>query len=523
MSIRRYLVLTLFSMLTLITFIAAIQGYKKSMSQAEEQFDQQLNDLAHTLYAIHSTQALISTTNTTNAMNAANTASTILIAQQSSFAFQVWKNQHLVVKSNNAPDHLISSNPLPIKEPNTKPISKRSVNFIEASFFEVNFLKQRWRAVSLSKHVTLSKDTSSKVFEITVIVAQPLQAQFALTQTLILAAVTPMIIAIAVLSILIFIIITQGLKPLHQLRRELSQRESNDFTPLTIEVNNNELADIVATLNQLFSRLDAAFQRERHFASDAAHELKTPLSVLKIDTYNLIQDLVKRSTLSDSSPLTSINIENFSSIRALNNSVDRMGHVIDQLLNLNRTNPTQILTASTKFNINVLLKQVISELYSDILMKKQTISLESDDILLLAHEFSIHLLAVNLISNANKYTPIGGEIKVSVDYSENQQITLCVEDSGAGIEPNEYQRVFDRFYRVGGDQHNSAVLGCGLGLAIVKRIVDLHGAHITLSRSPELNGLKVNVAFPFVDNTYNNVFENKHKNKNKYTKEQSND
>lgn len=516
MSIRRYLVLTLFSILTLITFIAAIQGYKKSMSQAEEQFDQQLVDIAHTLLAVHSTPILTPT---------ANTASIIQITQQSSFAFQVWKNQHLVVKSNNAPDHLISSNPLSnkksnkesIKKSNKKAISKQSVNFIEASFFEVNFLKQRWRAVS----ATSKKSTLHNPLVITIVVAQPLQAQFALTQTLILAAVTPMIIAIVVLSILIFIIITQGLKPLHQLRQELSQRESNDFTPLTIEVNNNELADIVATLNQLFSRLDTAFQQERHFASDAAHELKTPLSVLKIDTYNLIQDLVKHSAVNDNLPLTAINIESFSSIQALNNSVERMGHVIDQLLNLNRTNPTQILTASTKFNINLLLKQVISELYSDFLMKKQTISLESDDVLLSAHEFSVHLLAVNLISNANKYTPVGGEIKVSVYYIENQQITLCVEDSGVGIESKEYQRVFDRFYRVGGDQHNSAVLGCGLGLAIVKRIVDLHGAHIKLSRSPELNGLKVNVAFPFVDNTYKNVFENKHKNKD--IKKQSND
>ncbi len=499
MSIRRYLVLTLFSVLTLITFIAAIQGYKKSMSQAEEQFEQQLIDLAHTLLAIHSVEELTPT---------ANTYKTIKIKQHSSFAFQVWKNQHLVVKSNNAPDHLIYNNQLSIP----KSASKRSVNF-----FEINFLKQRWHAVSLSKQTDLNKATPNKSIEINVIVAQPLQAQFALTQTLILAAVTPMIVAIAVLSILIFIIITQGLKPLHQLRRELSQRESNDFSPLRIEVNNNELADIVATLNQLFARLDDAFQRERHFASDAAHELKTPLSVLKIETYNLIQDLVKRSTLSDKSPLTSINIENFSSIKTLNNSVDRMGHVIDQILNLNRTNPTQILTASTCFNINLFLKQVISELYSDILIKEQTISLESDDISLLAHEFSIHLLAVNLISNANKYTPIGGEIRVSVDYIENKQVTLCIEDSGAGIEPTEYQRVFDRFYRVGGDQHNSAVLGCGLGLAIAKRITDLHGAHINLSRSPELKGLKVEVIFSILDNRCKN------QNTNKDTKEQSND
>lgn len=470
MSIRRYLVLTLFSMLTLITFIAAIQGYKESMSRSEQQFDQQLLDLAHTLLAIHSVSELTLTE---------DIVKTTQVTQQGSFAFQVWNNQQLLVKSNNAPDHLISNS------------TQSHTNTV--SFFEVNFLNQRWRSLSLSKQIT-----STSTPAINVIVAQPLQTQFALAQALILAAVTPMIIAIAILSVMIFIIITQGLKPLHQLRSELSQRKSNDFSPLTLQVDNTELADVVVTLNQLFTRLDAAFQRERHFASDAAHELKTPLSVLKINTHNLIHDLTKRLAENESSPLASTTIENFSSIRALSNSVDRMGHVIDQILNLNRTNTTQMLSACSRFNINLLLKEVISELYSDILSKEQTITLVSDDILLTAHELSVHLLAVNLISNANKYTPTGGEINVSVNQTKNKQIVLCVEDSGVGIEPKEYQRVFDRFYRVGGDQHSSTVLGCGLGLAIVKHIADLHGAKIKLSPSPLLKGLKIEVTFPIV-------------------------
>ena len=469
MSIRRYLVLTLFSVLTLITFIAAIQGYKQSMSQAEAGFDQQLLSLAQTLTAMNSMP---------NAN--INRDKPLQVVQQSAFAFQVWKNKRLILKSNNAPDHLITN------------IALSSHQGTE--FFEVNFIDQRWRAVALSSLFLAPNDNMA------VIVAQPLKAQFSLTQTLILAAVTPMIVAIAVLSLLIFIIITQGLKPLHKLSFELSRRKSNDFSPLNVEVDNNELADIVATLNELFARLDAAFQRERHFASDAAHELKTPLSVLKIDTHNLIQDLAERSVSNSNQKLTSTDIENFSSIHALNNSVDRMGHVIDQILNLNRTNPAQISNVSSAFNINVLLKQVIAELYNDILHKDQVITLESDDIFLSAHEFSVHLLATNLISNANKYTPIEGEILISVTQGRNKTITLCVEDSGQGIDETEYQRVFDRFYRVGGDQHDSDIFGCGLGLAIVKHIADLHGANIQLSRSTLLNGLKVEVIFPATAN-----------------------
>ena len=472
MSIRRYLVLTLFSVLTLITFIAAIQGYKESMSQAKEQFDQQLLDFANTLHAVHHISDLTLTT---------KPIKTAQVTQQGSFAFQIWQNQQLVVKSNNAPDHLITNNKLITK------------NHDENNFFEINFLQQRWRALAKSHLIT--QDGTSIV---NVVVAQPLKTQFALSQALILAAVTPMIVAIVILSVLIFIIITQGLKPLHQLRAELGQRKSNDFSPLTLQVDNTELADVVVTLNQLFKRLDIAFQREHHFASDAAHELKTPLSVLKINTHNLIQDFAKRLTINKKDLVSLTHIEGFASIKALTHSVDRMGHIIDQILNLNRTNSSQMLTASSCFNINILLQQVISELYRNIMLKEQTIELESENLLLSAHEFSIHLLAVNLISNANKYTPIGGKILVSVRQMENKQIALCIEDSGAGIDPQEYQRVFDRFYRVGGDQHDSSVIGCGLGLTIVKHIADLHGAKIILSRSSILNGLKVDVIFPML-------------------------
>lgn len=486
MSIRRYLVLTLFSVLTLITFIAAIQGYKVSMSRAEKQFDQQLLDIAYTLLAVQTTAMQtsppvnVNSTDGTKNTNEANATHQITqVLQQGSFAFQVWKNNKLIIKSNNAPDHLIITS-----------VFSRGKS---SHFSDVNFLDKRWRVFALSNDIS-PQDIPS----ISVIVAQPLQTQFALAQELILAAVTPMIIAIIILSFLIYIIITQGLKPLHQLRSELSKRNTNDFSPLDLPVKNTELADIITTLNQLFSRLDSAFQRERHFAEDAAHELKTPLSVLKINVHNITHDFSKRLSV-ENTHITASEIRSFDSIKELASSVDRMGHVIDQILNLNRTNTAQIAQGSARFNLNLLLQQVIAELYNDILLKEQTIVLESEEIDLCAHEFSVHLLAVNLISNANKYTPIGGKIKVSVklinEDKDDKEIVLCVEDSGVGIDPQEYPRIFDRFYRVGGDQHNSSVLGCGLGLTIVKHIADVHGAKIKLSSSTSLHGLKIEVYF----------------------------
>ncbi len=475
MSIRRYLVLTLVAVLTLITFIAAIQGYKASMARAEKLFEQQLVDFAQIVKGLHQTFDN-------------KERQFVAIKQQTSFAFQVWQGDNLVIRSANSP---------------IKPIM--SLHKSPTHFGEVNFAGQRWRTIYLasspgSTQSNAQSNTQGTPLEVNdnklvVIVAQPLEKQFLLAQEVILAAVTPMIIAIVLLSFLIYGIITQGLKPLHKLTTALANKRSNDFTPLALQVDNSELSRVVTTLNQLLARLNLAFERERHFAADAAHELKTPLSVLKINVHNLSRGLNEQGQQYP---------ENL--IKPLTVSVDRMGHVIDQILHLNRTNPDQINQSQQQVKLKPLLQAVIGELYQGIANKQQTITLTSDEIILKGDELSLQLMLTNLISNANKYTPQQGEIKVSTKYLQNgnnqrgsqnttAKIAIIIEDSGKGIPAEEYHRVFDRFYRVGGDQHDSSVLGCGLGLTIVKHIVDIHRGTIVLSQSKLLGGLRVEVLF----------------------------
>jgi two-component system sensor histidine kinase QseC len=104
-------------------------------------------------------------------------------------------------------------------------------------------------------------------------------------------------------------------------------------------------------------------------------------------------------------------------------------------------------------------------------------------------------LLSNLILNASKYSPEGASIRVFVDHTE-LGICLGIEDTGPGIPLAEISRVFDRFYRVGGDRHSSMTDGCGLGLAIVKHIADLHRANIILENNADAPGLTVNIIFP---------------------------
>lgn len=444
MSIRRYLVLILLSIITLVTFIAAIQGYRASMLRASDLFDTQLSSIAETLVVLlPENESLLQSQQS-------------LLVKHSDMAFQLWTNQKLVLKTSNAPNQAMV----------------RWVDGqLKAGFQEENFSGKRWRI--------LVKSLKSPTHTHWVIVAQPIQKRFELAEDVILSAVTPIIIAMPFLALFIWFAIQRALQPLTHLTQALTQKKANDLSLLSINNQTGELVPVVQTLNNLFERLDSAFERERRFASDAAHELRTPLSVLKVNVYNVQHECQQE----------------LQSMTHLVQSVDRMAHVVDQILMLNRTNPEQISVESQQINFKSLIVQIISDLYPEISQRKQIISLQSEDITMMAHEFSLHTLALNLISNASKYTPPEGQIVVSIN-ENSETITLIVEDSGPGIDEKEFAQVFNRFYRVGGDQHNSSIIGCGLGLSIVKHIAMLHNADIELSKSELLSGLKVSVAFP---------------------------
>ena len=427
MSIRRYLVMILLSVITLVTFFAAIGGYKASMQKAADLFDAELASLAETLIAITPQQPLTQ------------------VKPEADIAFQLFDHGQMLLRTSNAPETVMA---------------RRVNNQLVPGFAEHNFLGQRWRILI---------KTSDVDSERAVIVAQPLQRRFELAEEVILSAVTPIILAIPLLTLVISFTIRQGLKPLTHLTEELMGKKANDLSLLQTTTQTRELTPVITTLNLLFERLSASFERERHFASDAAHELRTPLSVLKINVHNLHNEL-------------SAVMPGLAQFNQLEQSVDRMAHVVDQILNLNRTNPEQISLSSESIDLTAQLQQTISDLYPEIAQREQHISLQSEVVSIAGNAFALGILSQNLIGNASKYTPHGGQISVTTECHE-QGVDLIVEDSGPGIKPEEYQRVFDRFYRVGGDRHHSSVIGCGLGLAIVKHIVQLHDATITLSPS----------------------------------------
>ena len=226
------------------------------------------------------------------------------------------------------------------------------------------------------------------------------------------------------------------------------------------------------------ARLSAAFDREKHFAAHAAHELRTPLSVLKVHLHNLSQDLPAGNT----------------ALAHANAGVERMHHLVEQILDLNRTNPEVIKANFRTLDLHSLAQRVTASSWPAFSLKDQNLSLNGDAVSMLGDESLLETLLQNLLDNANKYTPIGGDIRVTVRNLGGKP-QLLVEDSGPGVSAEHQKRVFERFYRAT-DEEQAEVSGAGLGLAIVQHIVALHNAEISLGKSCFESGLAVTVNFP---------------------------
>ncbi|MEG3767153.1 sensor histidine kinase [Alteromonas sp. 14N.309.X.WAT.G.H12] len=423
LSIRRFLTLTLVSSLVLVIFSAALHGYRATLALSNKLLDDELIELTQAIASVHG--------------EAAST-------EHSRLFFQVWKNNTLINTS--SPEYV-------------HPIAD-----LKTGFTEKNFLEKRWRVY------TYRGNTDGTWY----MIAQPQEDRFTITDALTTAAIYPFIISVPILASVLFFGITWGLAPLKKLSLQLAKRNRQDLSHIQLKQTPNELKPVMATLNSLFKRLHLAFEREQQFASNAAHELRTPLSVMKISIHNVANALEEKGYL----------------LSPLQADTDRMIHTVNQFLLLSRTSPDTFAEQMTDVNLYHVAQEVISDLYNQIEKKHQEISLEGQDTRLKSSHFTIYTLLQNLIANASNYSPDGAQIIVSI--ITNEQFTrLCVDDSGPGIADIEKERVLGRFQRA---KNTGNTTGSGLGLAIVSQIVALHDGEISLNKSP-LGGLAVNITF----------------------------
>lgn len=288
-----------------------------------------------------------------------------------------------------------------------------------------------------------------------------------------------LLITYPVFGILVWIIISFALRSVIRVTNEISNRASTFLEPVQLAEIPLEIKPLVAELNQLFIRLKLAFERNKRFAADAAHELRTPLAALKTHLQVALQAADEK--------------ERKKALQKVIESVDRSSHVVAQLLTLSRLGEEEGLTDVKPFDLHKLAVETIAYLAPHALEKHIEIELAPPpaDPFILGNDIAIGILIRNIVDNAIRYTPPNGEVKVAILNTQNQVI-LRVTDTGIGIQPELRERVFERFYRVLGTKAS----GSGLGLAIVNQITVLHRAEIHLNTPPNGVGLQFDVAFP---------------------------
>ena len=302
--------------------------------------------------------------------------------------------------------------------------------------------------------------------------------------------ILPAVVMLVILALLLTLALKRGLAPLSLAADEVTARSVETLHPIALSSQPAELHLLVGAVNDLMARLGNALALQRHFLADAAHELRTPITALKLQLQLLerADDPAQREAAR----------------RELRAGIERAQHLIEQLLQLSRLAPETPALRREPVDLAGLVKSTVSafsaradERHIDLGAVIEGMPVVSADAQQLA------ILLNNLVDNALRHTPAGGRIDVCA-YLQDGMPCLTVNDSGQGIPESERPLVFDRFYRgpaphsvapANGRADSVPMNGSGLGLAIVRAVAERHGANVSLDESPQ-GGLSVSVHFP---------------------------
>ena len=297
-----------------------------------------------------------------------------------------------------------------------------------------------------------------------------------LASTMATLTMLPLFITLPFLLGLLWWLVTRGLAPLHLLAQAIGERHPANLSPLNLAIKAEELTPLVGEINRLMHTLADTLEREKQFTNEAAHELRTPLAVLRIHSENLMaaEDEASRDQ----------------ALRKMLLALDRSDRLIRQLLTQARIDNQQAPELS-RLDLGQLLQSCLATLAPLALKKDQQLSLEGDEHLqVMGQAVLMDLMFSNLIDNALRYTPAGGEIAV-VATTDGNRVRVDIRDTGPGIPTAAMSRLSERFFRVNPQQGD----GVGLGMAIVRRIAELHGADLDVHNRPH-GGLEVSVWLP---------------------------
>lgn len=272
----------------------------------------------------------------------------------------------------------------------------------------------------------------------------------------------------AIIFVLAFFIANLIMEPLKKILAVLEKISAGQLDQRIEIKNKNEFAQLASSFNKMTNKLAQIENTREEFVSNVSHELKTPLSAIKVLTESMLNEKdipldIYREFLSD-----------------INSEIDRMTNIVNDLLTLVKLDKKRFPLNISDTNLNNMLENIIKRLTP--LADKKNIELEftcNKNIILQADEMKLSLAISNLIDNGIKYTPSGGKVKINIDSDENFAY-ITVQDNGIGINENEQEKIFERFYRIDKTRDRETG-GTGLGLSITNSTIIMHNGNIKLT------------------------------------------
>jgi signal transduction histidine kinase len=431
-SIRLRLLVSLLAALALAALAMSALAYRSVLHESHALFDYQLRQMALSLRdqgEIPSDQA------------------SAFADEQFDFVVQIWTADGRSIYSTRA----------------HRELPERAV----LGFADINVNGEAWRTFSVA--------AVDRVIQ----VAQPRAIRESLAARAALRSVLPLALLAPLLGIAVWWLVALSLRPLNRVAHDVGERDAESLRAVPLGDLPDEARPLVAALNALLQRLGVAFDTQRAFLSDAAHELRSPLTALKLQVAALRRapDETQRQAALD----------------ALSAGVERATRLVEQLLTLARSEPGAQQPPLQTLQLGELVRQALADSAPYAASRGSTLELDvvDGDVAVEGDPHALSALARNLVDNAVRYAPPRARVAVSVGRDDGGAPLLRVDDAGPGIPSEERERVFDRFVR---RDEALGEPGSGLGLAIVRSVAQRHDATVRLDQSP-LGGLRVEVRF----------------------------
>ena len=270
-------------------------------------------------------------------------------------------------------------------------------------------------------------------------------------------------------GVVTYFISGHALRPIREFSDKIEEVEAQNLADSRIEENKvKELNQLSISYNRMLTRLSDAFEVQRQFTANAAHELRTPLSLMQVqlDLYN-----AARHPGNDA--------DTMQTIKMVTEQNDRLNKMVKTLLDMSEL---QTVGRDEVIAVDALVDEVLADLEPLAQEKNITLVENCKNITMRGSDILIYRMVYNLVENAIKYNHVDGQVIVTA-YQEENHVHLSVEDTGSGIPEELKERVFEPFFRV--DKSRSRELGgVGLGLALVREIVRVHDGSITVRSNP---------------------------------------